>query len=163
MSKLLSYKGYKGSVEYDLDEDFLYGKILFIRDLVNYEAEDVKGIKAAFEAAVDEYLEDCKALGFEPNVSLSGTFNVRIGPELHEYVCVKATENKISINEYMKRLVAADQTGKQEIHTHTHTHMHPASHGFRWSSGRQQVGEDIWESRQSTIVQLQRHEKTAHH
>ncbi|TLM79935.1 type II toxin-antitoxin system HicB family antitoxin [Microbulbifer harenosus] len=163
MSKLLSYKGYKGSVEYDLDEGFLYGKILFIRDLVNYEAEDIKGIKAAFEEAVDDYIEDCKALGFEPNVSLSGTFNVRIGPELHEYACIKAAEDKVSINEYIKRLVAADQSGKREIHTHTHNHVH-AGHSFRVSLGLQQVNEDIWESRKSNFAQFFKSDfKLAHH
>ncbi len=59
MTMTMKYKGYVGSVEVDVDEGVFYGKLLHIRDLVNYEADTPGNLKIAFMEAVDEYLEDC--------------------------------------------------------------------------------------------------------
>ena len=66
MSTMLEYKGYLGSVEYSDEDEVLHGRLEFIRDLVTYEGEDAKGIKAAFQEAVDDYLELCEAEGRKP-------------------------------------------------------------------------------------------------
>lgn len=125
MSKqIFEHKGYKGSVEHDLEHDNLFGKLLFIRDLVTYEAETVADLRAAFREAVDEYLEDCEELGREPNITLSGTFQVRTGPELHEYAATQAANEGIKMNEWFKNLVAAHKNGKVENHYHQTTHEH---------------------------------------
>ena len=41
MSKLLEYKGYYGSTDVSVEDGALFGKILFINDLITYEANDV--------------------------------------------------------------------------------------------------------------------------
>ena len=63
MSAMLEYKGYFGSVAYSAEDGVLHGRLKFIRDLVTYEGRDAKGIKAAFQEAVDDYLELCEAEG----------------------------------------------------------------------------------------------------
>ena len=83
MSTMLEYKGYLGSVEYSDEDEVLHGRLEFIRDLVSYEGKDAKGIKAAFQEAVDDYLELCEAEGRKPDVPLKGSFNVRPGRDLH--------------------------------------------------------------------------------
>ena len=55
MSDYLEYKGYYGSVEVSLDDNVLRGKILFVSDLVTYEADSVNGLRTAFEESVDDY------------------------------------------------------------------------------------------------------------
>ena len=55
MSTMLQYKGYVGSVEFSEADDLLYGKLLFIRDLVSSEGIDGKGLKRAFHEAVNDY------------------------------------------------------------------------------------------------------------
>ena len=42
MKDMMSYKKYYGSVHYD-DDQIFHGKVEFIRALINYEGEDVKG------------------------------------------------------------------------------------------------------------------------
>jgi predicted HicB family RNase H-like nuclease len=54
---LMEYKGYSGSVHYSDDDQVFHGKIEFILSLVCYEGTDVKGLRAAFEEAVDDYLQ----------------------------------------------------------------------------------------------------------
>ena len=52
-------KDYYGSVHLD-DEDLIFhGKVEFIRALISYEATDAKGLRKAFEEAVDDYLDMC--------------------------------------------------------------------------------------------------------
>ena len=58
MSKSLEYKGYKGSVEVDLDSKVLYGRILDITALVSYEGTTVEELKENFVDAVDEHMAD---------------------------------------------------------------------------------------------------------
>jgi predicted HicB family RNase H-like nuclease len=41
----LKYKSYIGSVDYSEEDKVLFGKIEFIRSLINYEATDVKSLK----------------------------------------------------------------------------------------------------------------------
>ncbi len=68
MSAMLEYKGYLGSVRYSAEDDVLHGRLEFIRDLVTYEGKDAEGIKAAFQEAVDDYLELCEAEGRKADV-----------------------------------------------------------------------------------------------
>jgi predicted HicB family RNase H-like nuclease len=68
MSAMLEYKGYFGSVAYSAEDEVLHGRVEFIRDLVTYEGKDAKGIKAAFQEAVDDYLELCEAEGLKADV-----------------------------------------------------------------------------------------------
>jgi predicted HicB family RNase H-like nuclease len=53
-SKCFEYKGYSGTVEASIEDGVLHGKILFVSDLVTYEADTVTALKSEFEAAVDD-------------------------------------------------------------------------------------------------------------
>jgi len=86
----LSYKGYEGTIEPSLEDDLLYGKIAFIRDLVTYEAKTVQELEAEFKVSVDEYLDDCKEVGKDPDKPFKGVFNVRTGPDLHRSAVMAA-------------------------------------------------------------------------
>ncbi len=55
---------------------------------MNYEADNVDDLEAAFREAVDDYLIDCEARGVAPNIPLKGSFNVRTGEELHRAAVV---------------------------------------------------------------------------
>jgi len=98
MSTMLEYKGYLGSVEYSDEDEVLHGRLEFIRDLVTYEGADAKGIKAAFQEAVDDYLELCEAEGRKPDVPLKGSFNIRPGRDLHRRAMLYAKRRGINLN-----------------------------------------------------------------
>jgi len=100
-TNLLSYRGFNGSVDYSLEDECLHGKILFIEDLITYEGESVPEIKVAFEAAVDRYLAYCEKTGKPANKPYSGSFNVRIGPELHREAVVAATKQGKTLNDFI--------------------------------------------------------------
>ncbi len=117
MKNLGPYNGYIGSLEFDSNDKILHGKILFIRDIITYEAENASDIESAFHEAVDEYLEDCKFLGVDPDKSLSGTFNVRISPDLHKEIAKKSTLKDISLNQYVTQALEHYVHNGEEINT----------------------------------------------
>ncbi|WP_084632080.1 type II toxin-antitoxin system HicB family antitoxin [Oceanospirillum maris] len=103
---MMKHKGYLGSVEFDLNQQLLHGKIEAVNDLVTYEAKDIAGLKAAFEEAVDDYLATCEEQGKAPDKSMNGSFNIRIGEELHKKACLRSLEKGCSINDVIKQSVA---------------------------------------------------------
>ncbi|MEZ8853501.1 type II toxin-antitoxin system HicB family antitoxin [Vibrio cyclitrophicus] len=120
MSKLLKYNGFSGSVSCSLEDSILHGKIECINDLVTYEAESVCELKAAFEEAVDDYLETCKYLEKQPDKPMSGTFNVRIGEEMHKKAYLAAKSQDISLNDLVKTALEEKLSTKKELHMHVH-------------------------------------------
>ena len=100
----LRYKGFIGSIEAELEEDTLYGKVLGLDKgvLITYEGQTLSELKADFVNAVDDYIEHCKANGIELHKSYSGSFNVRIPVELHAKAAAMAQAEGISLNAFVK-------------------------------------------------------------
>jgi len=61
--KTLRYKGYQGSIEVSSKDNTLFGEVLFISPLINYEAKTVEGLERAFHAAIEDYLNSCLIQG----------------------------------------------------------------------------------------------------
>jgi predicted HicB family RNase H-like nuclease len=80
----------------------------FIDPSVNYEGETVVEVRVAFQEAVEDYLNTCKALGVAPAKPYRGTFNVRIGRDLHRAAVVAAKQRDINLNELVKQAIAGE-------------------------------------------------------
>ena len=65
IGKFEEYKGYVGSIEYDVDDDLLYGKLLNIEDLVNYHSNNIADLKRHYHESVDCYIDFKKEIGKE--------------------------------------------------------------------------------------------------
>ena len=105
-TKVLNHKGYIGTVDFSLKDNILYGKIIGIDDLVNYEAENLSQLKKAFTEAVEDYLYNCKEVGKNPDKTFSGTFNVRTSNQLHKKLSFLASSRNMKLNEVVN--VACD-------------------------------------------------------
>lgn len=95
----LSYKGYKGTIEPQVETGTLYGKLAFIRDLVTYEAMTVVELEKEFRMAVDAYLEECTELKKEPDKPFKGSINIRMGEELHR--AAATVDSGMSLNAFI--------------------------------------------------------------
>ena len=118
----ISYKGYKGSIEVSIEDSCLYGRVLFIDDIVTYEGDTIDEIRSAFQESVDCYLNHCAEVGKAPNKSYSGTFNVRVGEERHKKIAKRAHVDGIGINELVNKAVDCflDGTDKNSFHLYFH-------------------------------------------
>lgn len=98
MKDVMEYKGYVGSVHYSGEDEVFHGRLQGIRDLVTYEGTDVVSLKKSFRSAVDDYLHTCKELGKPADTPFKGSFNVRVGEELHKRAALVAAERKVKLN-----------------------------------------------------------------
>lgn len=156
MKDFLEYKGYQGSVEFSGDDNILFGKILFIDSLVMYNGKSVSELGSAFHTAVDEYLAHCTKNNKEPNKPYSGSFNVRIGPELHKTAVQRAYQKGQKLNEFVKQSIEnaiSDQlplTREMTIN-HVISHRHEVETTYA-------MEESLWQSQPSGKPKL----STAH-
>ena len=100
----LEYIVYKGSVEYSIADNCLFGKVLGMsKDLILYEGNTIDELRADFEAGIENYLEGCLADGVEPRKPYSGTLNIRISLDVHGRIAALAQEAGTTINGYIKQ------------------------------------------------------------
>lgn len=92
----LKYKGYLGTIEPQLEDNTLYGKVAFIRDLVTYEATTLEKLKQEFEASIDDYLGFCEEQGKKPDTPFKGSFNVRTGQDLHREAMLASGDQSLN-------------------------------------------------------------------
>lgn len=123
MKQYLEHKGYWGSVEFSLEDDCLFGRVEYINDLVSYEGSTVSELKSSFEDAVEDYLATCAAQSKDPDRPFSGTFNIRIGPDLHKKAVVAAKRTNQSLNDYIKQAISRfvdkpDHSPSQHFHVY---------------------------------------------
>jgi len=69
MIRYMGYRSYLGSVEYSSEDSIYHGSIAGINDSVSYHGHSLDELQTVFEEAVDDYLEMCRAEGFEPDIA----------------------------------------------------------------------------------------------
>lgn len=106
MNTMLQHRGYYGSIEASPEDNCLFGKLQFVRALVSYEGDTVAELSQAFREAVDDYLSTCVSLGQEAEIPCKGSFNVRVGHDLHLAASVAATQQSISLNDLTRRALS---------------------------------------------------------
>lgn len=102
---MMSYKGYSARIDYDDEDGILVGRIAGIRDGVGFHAETVEGLRAAFEEAVDDYLETCARVGKEPQKAYSGKMMFRVDPETHRRAARAAELSGKSLNQWAEEVI----------------------------------------------------------
>ena len=108
----LNYKGYTAKIEFDSEDNILFGNIIGIRDTVGFHSASVNELKEAFHEAVDFYLESCEKAGREPNKPFSGKFVVRVDSSLHGEIAAAAAHAGKSLNKWVADML------EQAIHAH---------------------------------------------
>lgn len=112
---ILKYKGYEGTAKLDMNRSVCRGKILFIDDVVTFEAASPAELVKEFKLAVEDYIETCTTLGREPQIPLRGQFNVRIPPALHKASALRALSDNVSLNEVVVRALASFVGSQTEV------------------------------------------------
>ena len=98
--KTMQYKGYAAHIEYSDEDKCFVGHIAGIRDIIGFHGMSVKSLNTAFEEAVDDYLETCKHAQIEPKRAYSGKVMLRISPEMHAEIAMKAKAHGKSLNQW---------------------------------------------------------------
>ncbi len=95
---MLHYKGYTGHIEFDDEAGLFHGEVLDLKDVVTFQGRSVDEIVQAFRDSVDDYLDFCAERGEKPDKPFSGKFVLRMNPELHHAIHLKAVKAEKSLN-----------------------------------------------------------------
>lgn len=99
--KPMTYKGYAARIGYSDEDGLFIGRVVGIRDIITFHGDSVDEIRAAFQEAIDFYLETCAERGEKPNRPYSGKLLVRMPIETHEAVATMADVSGKSINQWI--------------------------------------------------------------
>jgi len=97
----MTYKGYEGVARFDEDAGTFTGEVINTRDVITFQGASVKELKRAFEESVDDYLDFCASRKEEPEKPFSGSFIVRMPPELHRHIALEARRKGKSLNAFV--------------------------------------------------------------
>jgi predicted HicB family RNase H-like nuclease len=98
---MMQYKGYTAHVEYDDDAKIFYGEVVGLKDVITFQGRTVDEIEKSLKDSVDDYLAWCGERGEKPEKAFSGTFNLRIPPDLHARLALQAKTMGMSLNSYI--------------------------------------------------------------
>jgi predicted HicB family RNase H-like nuclease len=104
---MMNYKGYIGKVEYDDEAGLFHGEVINLRDVITFSGQTVQELRQAFHESIEDYLAFCAERGEEPEKPFSGTFTIRIPPELHRAIAVQARLSNQSLNSWLGDTLAA--------------------------------------------------------
>jgi predicted HicB family RNase H-like nuclease len=102
----MTYKGYAARIEYSDDDGCFIGHIAGIKDIIGFHAESVKELRAAFEEAVNDYLETCEKTGRAPQKPYSGNLMLRVPPEVHARAAMMAEAHGMSLNQWAAEVLS---------------------------------------------------------
>lgn len=97
----MTYRGYAARIEYSAEDESFIGRIAGIEDVVTFHGDSVGELRAAFEAAVDDYLATCERIGKRPQRAYSGQIMLRIPPELHARAAMAADARGESLTAFV--------------------------------------------------------------
>lgn len=142
MKNKFEHQGFTAQIEYSNEDNCFVGRVQNIEGLVLFSGESVAELQAEFIAAVDEYIAARAAAGLSPERAFSGTFNVRVGADLHRKAQGEAARARLSLNEYVKQALAAYVARASDQNT-------PAVFGnefqFRVEAGTSVPGSQSWD------------------
>lgn len=98
---MMKYKGFFGHAEYDDEAKAFCGKILGLKESIIFQGKTVEELELSFRTSIDTYLILCEQRGEKPEKTFSGTFNLRIDPDLHAKLSIKAKAAGMSLNSYI--------------------------------------------------------------
>ncbi len=97
----MEYKGYIGLIEYDDEAKIFHGEVVNLRDVITFQGESVEELHRALEDSVEDYLEFCRERNEEPEKPFSGRVLLRINPELHRKIYIRAKQSGESVNRFI--------------------------------------------------------------
>lgn len=95
---IMHVDNYKAKIEYDEELDVFRGEILGLTGGADFYGRTPEELRTEFKQSLKVYLEVCKEQGITPFRSYSGKFNLRISPDLHEQLALRAQVLGKSLN-----------------------------------------------------------------
>jgi predicted HicB family RNase H-like nuclease len=72
------------------------------RATLHFAGRTVNELRKAFRDTIEDYRSWCRAEGAEPEKPYSGTLSLRLGPDLHRRIAIRAARERKSVSALIK-------------------------------------------------------------
>jgi predicted HicB family RNase H-like nuclease len=107
MKNVMKIDGYDAVINYDPEIEMFRGEFINLNGGADFYASDISGLHKEGQLSLNMFLEMCSEDGVSPRKNYSGKFNVRISPELHENLVLKASATGKSINQLVVESISS--------------------------------------------------------
>ena len=101
MRNTLEIDGYRAVIQFDPDIDMFRGEFVGLNGGADFYARDIAGLRREGAASLKVFLDMCREDGVEPRRRFSGTFHLRVPPELHAAIAAAAAADGKSLNQWV--------------------------------------------------------------
>jgi predicted HicB family RNase H-like nuclease len=101
----MTHKGYTARIEFDERDNIFVGRVLGLRTMISFHGENVDQLRSEFEAAIEDFLLDCKKQGIRPEKPASGKLMLRVPSEVHGAALVAAKAAGKSLNQWATEIL----------------------------------------------------------
>ena len=98
----LRHKDYLATIELDSEAGFFHGEVINTHAVLTFQGASLDELKAAFADTIADYEDWCRERGKEPERPYSGSFTLRLPPELHRRIAEAAARTGKSLNRFIK-------------------------------------------------------------
>lgn len=100
MKNTMTYRNLTAHIQFSAEDNLFVGRLIGVEDIVGFHADTVADLRAAFEEAVDDYLETCRRLDRPHLKPASGNLMLRVPPEVHASALAAAQAAGKSLNQW---------------------------------------------------------------
>ncbi len=100
MMNTMHYDQYVARIEYDEDSDLFHGRVLGIRDIIEFYGKTTADLHREFKISVEDYKAMCREEGVKTEKLFSGKFTLRVNEEEHRQLALAAELNNKSLNSW---------------------------------------------------------------
>ncbi len=90
MMNTMEINGYRAFIQYDPEIEMFRGEFIGLNGGADFYATDIDGLRREGEISLQVFLDMCQEDGVEPRKEYSGKFNLRVPPQLHAEMTVRA-------------------------------------------------------------------------
>lgn len=97
----MKINGFQAKIEYDSEIDLFRGEFLGLNGGADFYANDIEGLHKEGKISLQVFLDMCKEKGIVPRKDFSGKFTLRVSPEIHEKLALRAAASGSSLNKWI--------------------------------------------------------------
>lgn len=101
LTNLLKYKDYYASITFDPSADSFHGRVIGIRDVIDFYGRTPDELRDELKSSVEDYLAWCQEEGTEPEKTWQGKLTLRIDEDLRNRLTVAAAAYGESVNSWI--------------------------------------------------------------
>ncbi len=116
LTNLLKYKGYHARIAFDPSADAFHGRVIGIRDVIDFYGRTPDELRAELSNSVEEYLAWCRQEGVKPEKTWRGKLTIRLAEDLRHRLDVVAAASGESINAWITSVL--DRESRRELAEH---------------------------------------------